>query len=131
MTRAPNPLDIFARKQKVGPDDADAIRLPLMIHLDAAKRGQCTGPGANFLTRHLIIASYIAQRTRSKRFHDQIVRAYSALKKASDRPTQLLDLTTGEHRALAEAFKTYLCALPEVEVGTMHDANLIALEKMK
>jgi hypothetical protein len=130
MTNHHNPLEIFARKQRVGQSDTDAIALPLMIHLDAAKRGQCTAPGANFLTTHLIAASYIAARTRSKRFHDQVTAAYAALKKASDRPTALLDLTTGEHAAISKAFKTYLCAMPDIEVGVMYDATAIAKKAM-
>lgn len=122
MTKARNPLDIFARKQRVGSDDADAIALPLMIHFDAAKRGQCTAAGANFLTTHLIIASYLAAKLKAKPFHDRVTAAYAALKKASDRPTRLLDLTTGEHKEIALALKVYLCALPDVEMGLMEEA---------
>lgn len=122
MSAKRNPLDIFARKQKVGEDDTRAIALPIMVHLDAAKRGQCTVGGANHLTTHLLIASYIASRTKSKSFYDQVVKAYAALGKASARPTKLLDLTTGEHKAIAAAIKTYLCSMPQVEVGVMNDA---------
>lgn len=125
-----NPLELIARKQKVGKEDAESIMLPIMAYLDAAKRSACTTPGANFLAKHLIIASYIAAKSKSRRFHDQVTAAYAALKKASERPTKLLDLTTGEHRAIAVAIKTYLCAMPNVEVGTMRDACAIAAKAM-
>lgn len=126
-----NPLELIARKQKVGKDDAESIMLPIMAYLDAAKRSACTAAGSNFLTKHLIIASYIAAKAKSRRFHDQVTAAYAALKKASDRPTKLLDLTTGEHKAIAAALKTYLCAMPNVEVGTMRDACVVAAKAME
>lgn len=126
-----SPIELIARKQRVGTDDADAISLQVMIHLDAAKRAQCTAPGANYLTKHLIIASYIAAKAKSRRFHDQVTAAYSALEKASARPTKLLDLATGEHQAIRVAIRTYLCALPNVEVGTMGDACATAARMLE
>jgi hypothetical protein len=131
MTTHHNPLDIFAKKQRVGQSDTDAIALPLMIHFDAAKRGQCTTAGANFLTRHLIIGAYIAARLKSKPMHDRITLAYAALKRASDRPTKRLDLTTGEYLAIAAALKVYLCAMPAFEVGTMNEACAVAVKAMQ
>lgn len=116
-------LDLLNFKQKVGEEDAQAIAMPIMIHLDCAKREACTAAGANFLTKHLIIASYIAARKQSQRFHDQVTKAYAALGKASARPTELLDLTTGEYKAIKLAIKTYLLALPNVEVGILNDAS--------
>lgn len=124
------PLLLLSKKQKVGQEDAEAIALPVMIHLDAAKRGQGTNPGLNFLTQHLIIASYIAARTKSKAFHDQVTKAYAALKKAADRPTQSLDLTTSEYQAIKRAIGTYLVAMPEVEVGMMDEACQAARRAM-
>lgn len=129
VTRKLSPLTLIACKQKVGASDAAQIELPVLIHLDCAKRGQCTNPGANFLTTHLIIASYIAMRTRSKHFHDLVTRGYQALMKASARPTERLDLTTGEYKAVRDALATYLRALPIVEVGVMAEA-CAAAEKM-
>lgn len=130
MTRVlANPLALVACKQKVGAEDAALIELPVLIHLDAAKRGQCTNAGVNFLTTHLIIASYIAMRTRSKHFHELVTAAYAALGKASDRPTKLLDLTTGEYQVLRRAIALYLAAMPDVEVGVMAEA-CAAAEKM-
>lgn len=126
-----NPMFLIAEKQRVGQEDANSIALTVLVWLDAAKRGKCTAPGCNHLTIHLIIASYIASKLKSRRFHDQVTAAYAALKKASDRETRLLDLTTGEHKAIAAAIKTYLCALANVEVGTMNDACLVAAKAME
>ena len=126
-----NPLNLLARKQKVGQADAELIMMPVMAYLDAAKRSACENQGADFLTKHLIIASYIASKLKSRRFHDQVTAAYAALKKASERDTKLLDLTTGEHKAITAALKTYLCALANVEVGTMNDACLVAAKAME
>lgn len=124
-------FEILARKQKVGQADADAIALQMYMHLDAAKRGQGSNHAANQLATHLIAASYIAQQTKSRAFHAQITAAYTALKKASDRPTLLLDLTTGEYKQIRAAFNTYLSAMPEMEIGTLSDAHMIAHEKLK
>lgn len=125
-----NPLDIIARKQLVGREEAALIELPVLIHFDAAKRGRCTNAGANFLTTHLIIASFIAARTRSKRFHEQVTKAYAMLTKASERPTKALELTTTEYAAIKIAIASYMRALPSVEVGIMSDACKVAEKAM-
>lgn len=130
MTTNINPLTLIACKQKVGQNDTDQIALPILIHLDCAKRGQCTAPGVNFLTTHLIIASYIAARTKSKLFHDTVTKGYAALKKAADRPTKLLDLTTTEYTAIRTAVSQYLRAMPNVEVGVMSEACRVAARMM-
>lgn len=126
--RAPsiNPLEVLAMKQTVGTDDADAIELAILVHLDAAKRGQCVNAGANHLTEQLIIASYLAASLKAPRFHAQVTKAYDSLKKASDRPTKLLDLTTGEYQDLRAAIRTYALALPKIEVGMMAQAYVAA-----
>lgn len=129
MTAVLNPITLIACKQKVGAEDADKIALPVLIHLDCAKRGVCTAPGANFLTTHLIIASYIASRTKSQLFHDIVTGAYAALGRAADRPTVLLDLTTAEYQLIRTAFRWYLRAIPSVEVGVMAEA-CAAAERM-
>lgn len=117
-----NPLALVACKQRVGDEDANDIALPVLIHFDAAKRGQCTAAGCNFLTSHLIIAAFLASATRSKAFHECVDRAYQALMKAASRPTDTLDLTTSEYSALRAAFSLYLRALPSVEVGVLSRA---------
>lgn len=126
-----NPLFLVAVKQKVGQEDADALALPVLVHFDAAKRGECTAAGANHLTLHLIIAAYIAAKTRSKTFYDCVQRAYKALEKACARPTKLLDLTTMEYTTLRAAFSMYVRALPNVEVGLMHEASRHAAKAME
>lgn len=128
-----DPLRLLVCKQKLGAADAAEIQLKVLLHFDAAKRGQCPNAGVNFLTTHLIIASYIASyiamRTRSKRFHELVTAAYAALGKASDRPTALLDLTTTEYQIMRRALALYLDALPDIEVGVMAEA-CAAAEKM-
>lgn len=131
MTRFANPLHLIAAKQKVGQEDTDSIELMVMCHFDAAKRGQCTGAGANFMTTHLIIASYIASRLKSSDFHGRVTQAYIALKRASDRPTQLLDLTTGEYKLLQTAWRWYFRSMPQVEVGVMAEACAYAQSAMQ
>lgn len=126
-----NPLLLVAVKQKVGQEDADDIALPLLVHFDAAKRGQCTAAGANHMTMSLIVAAYIAARTKSKTFYDCVQRAYAALEKASARPTKLLDLTTSEYASLRAAFSMYIRAMPNVEVWLMNEASKHAAKAME
>jgi hypothetical protein len=118
MPRHLNPLALVAAKQRVGNEDRDAIALPLMCHFDAAHRGQCTGSGANHLTTHLIIASYLAAATKSKAFHDLVTKAYAMLQKAA------------EYAALKQAFAWYLRALPQIEVGLLAQACAAAEKAM-
>lgn len=126
-----NPLLLVVAKQKVGQEDADAMALPVLVHLDAAKRGQCTASGANHLTRHMICAAYIAASTKSKVFYDCVKRAYAALHKASQRPNELLDLTTGEYASLRAALSMYLRAMPNVEIWLMDEASKHAANVME
>lgn len=114
-----NPLVLIACKQKVGADDTNLIALPVLAWFDAAKRGQCNNAGCNFLTTHLIIATYIAARTKSKIFHDACIAAYDKLHKAAGRPGDLA-LTTPEYAALRKAIAWYLRALPNCEVLTLN-----------
>lgn len=125
-----NPLHLVVGKQKVGQEDADKIAMPLLIHLDAAKRGQGTNAGCNTLAEHLIAASLIAAATRSKAFHAQVTQAYVMLKKAAERPTQALDLTTGEYQAIRAAIGTYVRALPEIEIAVMRGAMQEAVKRL-
>lgn len=125
-----NPLDLIAFKQRVGQEDADLIALPVLAWFDAAKRGQCTATGCNHLTTHLIIASYLAARTKSKKFHDIVTAGYAALAKAAARPTELLDLTTKEYATLRLAIGWYVRALPLVEVSALNEACKVAEKAM-
>lgn len=120
------PIGLLAKKQPVGKEDAADIELRVMLHFDAAKRGLGPAAGHNYLARHLVMAQYMASRLKSQPFHQQVIAAGEALRKAGLRPTKLLDLTTGEHATIAKAFKTYFRALPQFEVGALHEAGKIA-----
>ena len=126
-----NPLVLVALKQRVGAEDTAAIELPVLLHFDAAKRGQCTAAGVNFLTSHLIIASYLASRLRSQQFHDHVTAADAALQKAAKRDTEPRDLTTGEYQLLRKAFSWYFRAMPSIEVGMMDQACKTAERMIK
>lgn len=117
-----NPLALIACKQKVGEEDSSSIALPVLCWLDAAKRGQCTNTGLNHLTTHVIIASYIAARTKSKLFHDACTVAFDMLRKAALRPGELVALTTTEYTAIRKAFGWYVRSLPNCEVLTLNRA---------
>lgn len=132
MSKQPNinPLVLVGLKQRVGQEDADLIALPVLAWFDAAKRGQCTATGCNHLTTHLIIASYLAARTKSKKFHDIVTAGYAALGKAAERPTNLLDLTTKEYATLRLAIGWYVRALPLVEVAALNEACKVAEKAM-
>lgn len=125
-----NPLALIACKQQVGQEDTDAIALPVLLHLDAAKRGRCTAAGCNHLTSHLITASYIAAATKSKAFHEAVTKAYSMLEKAAARPTDELDLTTTEYQAIRTAISWYLRSLPRIEVGMLSQACAASAKMM-
>lgn len=116
-----NPLALIACKQRVGDDDANAIALPVLLIFDSAKRGLCNAAGCNFLTTHLIIATAIAARTKSRTFYDICREGYDALMKAAERPTKLLDLTTTEYQKIRKAIGWYLRSLPQCEV---HHLNM-------
>lgn len=116
------PLATIVAKQRVGEEDAKEIELPILCHFDAAKRGQCTNLGQQHLYMHLLAAQCIAARTKSRQFYDVTVKACDALMKASRRPTELLDLTTGEYNAIRSALSIYLRALPAMEVGVASGA---------
>lgn len=117
-----NPLILVAAKQRAGQDDANSIALPVLIWFDAAKRGQCSNTGLNFLTQHVLIAMHIAVMTNSKRFYDICKAGYDMLYKAAARPGDLVALTTTEYGALKKAFGWYLRALPNCEVAVLSKA---------
>lgn len=116
------PLVTLAGKTRVGEEDAKTISLPLLLHFDAAHRGQCNNVGQQHLYKHLLAAQCVAVRTKSKAFYQITVDACDALMKASMRPTQLLDLTTKEYAAMRKAIGWYVKALPMLEVGVLSGA---------
>lgn len=116
------PLMLIAAKQRIGQEDADFIELPIWIHLDAAKRGQEPAQGQQHLYMHLLAAQMIAARLQNRVMYDATVAANDALMKASQRPTELLDLTTGEYKAIRKAFSMYFRFLPMMECGIVDRA---------
>ena len=131
MTRTViNPLLLVVAKQPVGQEDADKIALPVLAHFDAAKRGLCTAAGCNHLTTHLLVAAHLAASTKSKTFYEACTRAYAALMKAAERPTQLLNLSTSEYMSMRAALSMYLRALPKVEVARLNSACAHAYKVM-
>ena len=117
-----NPLLLVVAKQRVGQEDADAIALPVLCWFDAAKRGLCTNTGLNHLTTHIIIASWIAARTKSKAFHEACTHAFDMMRKAATRPGDTVALTTTEYAVIRKAFGWYIRALPDCEVLTLNRA---------
>lgn len=126
-----NPIAMLVGKQKCGQEDADAILLPCMIWLDAAKRGECNPAGCNHITTHVICMTYIASRTKSKAFHEAASHAFDMLRKAAQRPGYLLSLTTPEYQALRKAFSWYCRSLPQVELCVMTAGYAMAQKMME
>lgn len=125
-----NPLRLLAGKTVLGKAVADEVALPVLISLDAAKRAQAPASLANILTQHLLIATVIWTSLKNRPVYDATVKAWDALRKAADRPTQLLDLTTGEYEAIRKALSYYVRALPQVELKTFTYAGEVALREL-
>lgn len=122
---------VIAAKGKLLPADVAELSLRVLISLDTAKRAACPPALANFMTMHLIMAVAIGSQMRNKTFFDMAMKAYDALFKASQRPTPLLDLTTGEYAAIRRAIKYYLGHLPHVELGLFNFAAQHAVNVLK
>ncbi len=125
-----NPLRLLAGKTALGQEVANQVALPVLISLDAAKRSRAPASLANILTQHLLIATVIWTSLKNRPVYDSTVAAWDALKKACERPTQLLDLTTGEYQAIRKALSYYVRALPYVELKTFTYAGEIALREL-
>lgn len=117
-----NPLAALAGHQKVGREDTDAIALPVLIHFDAAHRGVGTADSANFLTQHILVALTIGSKSGNRAFYDMAGSAYDALRKACDRQTEYLTLTTGEYRTMKRWIAAYFRVMPSVTVMLMNFA---------
>lgn len=111
------PMLTLIGKQKMGKEDADGIALPLLAHFDAAKRGQGPAVGQQHMYKHLIMAQILAARTKNRSLYDATMMACDALMKASQRPTNLLDLSTSEYVVMRKAFGIYIRLLPFFEVS--------------
>jgi len=125
-----DPLMVIAGKTKIQPEDVDAIALPILIALDAAKRGKAPNSLSNTLARNMLAAAYIMTKNGNKAMYDTVANAWTALKSACERPTQLLDLTTKEYQALRKGVSTYLRTLPHIEAAMLVGAYKLADERM-
>lgn len=117
-----NPIDVIGVHQKVGQEDTDAIALPVLCHLDAAHRGQADAAGANFLTKHIVIALTLGSKAGNRAFYDIAGAAYDALRKACMRPTEVLSFTTAEYQAMKRWIGAYLRVLPTCTVLALNHA---------
>jgi hypothetical protein len=117
-----NPMQRLAAKNLVGDEGAFDKRLEALLHLDAAKRGRLPAYGYNRLATIVLASAGIPSPTQSKRFYDVCTAAYRQPVKAGMRPTELLDLSTTEYKAIREAIAWYVRALPGVEVGVVESA---------
>lgn len=79
---ARNPLALIDGKQLVGQADADAIALPLLVSLDAAKRGLAPASLCNTITQHILTAVTIWARMGNKPLYTEAVKAWAAMVKA-------------------------------------------------
>lgn len=121
-----NPLELLVKKQLIGKEDTDKIELPVLLHFDAARRGRLNNPGYNFISRHLVMANYLAVRLKSKSFLTIAECAGRLWSKAGLRPEHDLGLTTKEYRAIRACLGVYFRHLPHVEIGVYIEANQVA-----
>lgn len=126
-----NPLDVLGAKQRIEPEDVDKIALAVLVSLDAAKRGEAPASLSNTLTEHLLASAAVWSQIGNRRLYDVAVIAWKAMLRACSRPTALLDLTTGEYRAIRMAISYYLRALPKIEAGTLAAAHAKALQQLR
>lgn len=121
-----DPIKFITRKQLIGQDDTDKIELPVLIHFDAARRGRVTNPGYNFVSRHLVMANYLARRLKSRSFMTISECAGRLWSKAGARPGEFASLTTKEYAAIRACLGVYFRHLPRVEIGVYMEANQVA-----
>lgn len=121
-----NPLNLLIKKQLVGQEDADKVELPVLLHFDAARRGRLNGAGYNFISRHLVMAHYLAVRRKSRSFLTIAECAGTLWRKAGMRPEDDLGLTTKEYRAIRACLGVYFRHLPYTEIGMYMEACQVA-----
>lgn len=121
-----SPFDLIAWKQKVGQDYADEAALFVLIHFDAAHRGQLGPIGYNFISRHLVQAQFIFAKLRQPAILDVIRVAGEAWQRAGARPGEFASLTTAEYNAMRAGLRAYFRALPKIEAGTYRQACNVA-----
>lgn len=109
-------LDWLVLKQQLGQKDADDLSLPVLVYLDAAKRGEAGVGPENALVRWVLMAQVIGSKSGNRRFYDLAVAAGKALFGACGRGNDLLALTTGEYVALKKLMAAYLSILPTMQM---------------
>jgi hypothetical protein len=126
-----DPLMLLGAKRRVEADDADQIALLVLIALDAAKRGAAPTSLANTLTEHLLASAAVWSQSGNRKLYVVAVEAWTALRSACARPTEMLDLTTGEYKAIRIAISFYVRALPQIETGALAAAHAKALQQLR
>lgn len=125
-----NPIAMLVAHQKVGKDDADQLVLPLLMHFDAAHRGQGSEISANMITWHIVAAQILGSKSGNRPVYDMTVQAWNALRNACSRPVNVLSFTTPEYKAIKAMMTVYLKMLPEVKLGMMNYAAVRAKEAL-
>ena len=118
-----DPIVFLTKKQLIGQADTDKIELPVLVHFDAAKRGRITNPGYNFISRHLVMANFLAVRLKSRSFQTISECAGKLWSKAGSRPGEFASLTTKEYAAIRACLGVYFRHLPRVEIGLYMQAT--------
>jgi hypothetical protein len=126
-----NIFDLIEAKQRIDPEVQDQLALAVLLALDAAKRAAAPAAVANTLTEHLLTSAAIWSITGNKPLYVVAAKAWDALRKASARPTKLLDLTTGEYAAIRLAISYYIRVLPKIELGVMLKAQERAFAQLR
>lgn len=120
----------LAYDAKLEPESVKEIELIVLLMLDAAKRGRATASMANTLTDHVAACQVHWVKRANRALYDRSLEAWQALCKACQRPTQYLDLTTSEYRAIRETLLLYLKQLRDMKVGDFVTALSVAREKL-
>lgn len=121
-----NPLAIMKGKHPLDAYTKWLTTFQVLAALDAAKQSQGTNMICNTLTENLMIACGIWSKLQNKKQYDIAALAWEALHKAADRPTTLLDLTTGEYKTIQKAIVAYLRQLTVIEMGVYAYATINA-----
>lgn len=129
-TTVRNTLLVFAAKKPVPQEIVDKYIWDLMIAIDAAKLGRATNRMCNVMQMHLTAGCTIWAKQKNRKKYEECKLGWNALLKAANRPTDTLDLTTGEYKQIRAAISNYVLALPKMEVGDLTYAINLAYGTM-
>lgn len=118
-----DPLARLAFKQRVGRERTDEIATPLLIHLDAAKRGQGGAEAENCLLWHIVLAQVIGSKSGNKEFFEAGCKASLNLAKAAKRCPKWLNLTTTEYKAIVVTVIDLIRLLPMLQIEMLAFAH--------